>query len=94
MSERILVTGPAGFIDIHLSKSLLDDGCEVLGLDNLNDYSDLESPLNCGVNYAYPFVVNDKYNVNIPNNIKVVKHRKYFLSNLQGLDLITSFKNL
>lgn len=38
--DRILVTGAAGFIGFHLSKSLLDDGFEVLGIDNLNDYYD------------------------------------------------------
>jgi len=37
---KILVTGAAGFIGFHLSKSLLDDGYEVLGIDNLNDYYD------------------------------------------------------
>ena len=40
MSERILITGAAGFIGMHLCKSLLDDGYEVLGIDNLNDYYD------------------------------------------------------
>ena len=40
MSERILVTGSAGFIGFHLSKSLLDDGYEVLGIDNINNYYD------------------------------------------------------
>ena len=35
---RILVTGAAGFIGFHLSKSLLNDGFEVLGVDNVNDY--------------------------------------------------------
>ena len=40
MSERIIVTGAAGFIGFHLSKSLLDDGYEVMGIDNLNDYYD------------------------------------------------------
>jgi len=38
MSKKILVTGGAGFIGFHLSKSLLEDGYEVLGIDNLNDY--------------------------------------------------------
>ncbi len=39
--KRILVTGAAGFIGFHLSKRLLDDGCQVYGLDNLNDYYDV-----------------------------------------------------
>jgi len=38
--SKILVTGAAGFIGFHLSKSLLEDGFEVLGIDNLNDYYD------------------------------------------------------
>jgi len=38
MPEKILITGAAGFIGFHLAKSLLDDGYEVLGIDNINDY--------------------------------------------------------
>ncbi len=34
----ILVTGSAGFIGFHLSKRLLEEGEEVVGIDNLNDY--------------------------------------------------------
>jgi UDP-glucuronate 4-epimerase len=37
---RILITGAAGFIGSHLADSLLDDGFEVFGLDNFNDYYD------------------------------------------------------
>ena len=37
---KILVTGAAGFIGFHLSKSLLIDGIEVLGIDNINNYYD------------------------------------------------------
>ncbi|MCX7572093.1 NAD-dependent epimerase [Tumebacillus sp. DT12] len=36
--KKILVTGAAGFIGSHLSKRLLSEGHEVIGLDNLNDY--------------------------------------------------------
>ncbi len=38
MSRRVLVTGAAGFIGYHLSERLLEQGDEVVGLDNLNDY--------------------------------------------------------
>lgn len=38
---RILVTGTAGFIGYHLIKRLLDRGDEVVGLDNINDYYDV-----------------------------------------------------
>lgn len=40
-TEKILVTGSAGFIGYSLSKALLDYGCEVTGLDNMNDYYDV-----------------------------------------------------
>ena len=38
---KILVTGTAGFIGFHLAKRLLDRGDEVVGLDNINDYYDV-----------------------------------------------------
>jgi UDP-glucuronate 4-epimerase len=38
----ILVTGAAGFIGFHLAKRLLDDDYPVIGLDNLNDYYDVQ----------------------------------------------------
>lgn len=39
---KILVTGSAGFIGSFVSLQLLQQGYEVLGLDNLNDYYDIE----------------------------------------------------
>ncbi|MBL7021340.1 MAG: NAD-dependent epimerase [Nitrospinaceae bacterium] len=39
---KILVTGTAGFIGFHTSRRLLDDGHEVIGLDNVNDYYDVK----------------------------------------------------
>ena len=40
IKEKILVTGCAGFIGMHLCKSLLNDGFEVCGIDNMNSYYD------------------------------------------------------
>ena len=36
--KTCLVTGAAGFIGYFLAKRLLEQGCRVIGLDNLNDY--------------------------------------------------------
>ncbi len=41
MAQKILVTGSAGFIGFHLTKKLLDRGDEIIGLDNINDYYDV-----------------------------------------------------
>ena len=39
--SKILVTGTAGFIGYHLCRKLLDRGDDVWGLDNLNEYYDI-----------------------------------------------------
>ncbi|MFB2898755.1 NAD-dependent epimerase [Aerosakkonemataceae cyanobacterium BLCC-F50] len=38
---KILVTGAAGFVGFFVAQKLLDRGDEVIGLDNLNDYYDV-----------------------------------------------------
>ena len=38
---KILITGSVGFIGFHLSKKLLERGEDVVGIDNLNDYHDV-----------------------------------------------------
>ena len=35
---RVLVTGAAGFIGFHLSRSLAAQGMDIVGIDNMNDY--------------------------------------------------------
>ena len=40
--QKILVTGCAGFIGSHTCEYLLKRGDQVLGIDNLNDYYDVE----------------------------------------------------
>ncbi|WP_239745295.1 NAD-dependent epimerase [Mammaliicoccus sp. F-M27] len=38
---KILITGTAGFIGSHLSKKLISQGHEIVGIDNINDYYDV-----------------------------------------------------
>jgi UDP-glucuronate 4-epimerase len=38
---KILVTGAAGFIGSHVSRTLIAQGASVVGIDNLNDYYDV-----------------------------------------------------
>ncbi len=40
-AKTYLITGAAGFIGFSLSRSLLEKGCRVLGIDNINDYYDV-----------------------------------------------------
>ncbi len=42
---KVLVTGAAGFIGFHTAKRLCDQGHEVVGIDNLNDYYSVELKL-------------------------------------------------
>jgi len=37
---KVYITGIAGFIGFHLANNLLQDGHEVVGIDNFNDYYD------------------------------------------------------
>ncbi len=39
---KVLITGVAGFIGMHVAKRLLAQGVEVVGIDNLNDYYDVQ----------------------------------------------------
>ena len=39
---KVLVTGIAGFIGFHVAERLLNEGFQVVGFDNLNDYYDVQ----------------------------------------------------
>ncbi|MDQ1363822.1 MAG: UDP-glucuronate 4-epimerase, partial [Pseudomonadota bacterium] len=39
---KVLVTGVAGFIGMYTAKALLENGHDVVGIDNINDYYDVQ----------------------------------------------------
>ncbi len=41
MGSSVLVTGAAGFIGFHVSQKLSNHGVQVVGIDNMNDYYDV-----------------------------------------------------
>ena len=44
--KTVLITGIAGFIGFHFAKRCLADGHKVIGIDNINDYYDVNIKLN------------------------------------------------
>jgi len=85
---KILVTGTAGFIGYHLAKKLIERGDEVVGLDCINDYYDINlkyGRLNeCGIKKE-----NIKYNELISSN-KYANYRfiKLNLEDKENLELL------
>ncbi|SFD86987.1 UDP-glucuronate 4-epimerase [Lentibacillus persicus] len=68
--KKILVTGTAGFIGSHLSKRLLIENHQVIGIDNVNDYYDpqlKENRLKQLNNENFKFVRTDLEDLNTIN---------------------------
>lgn len=43
--KKVLITGAAGFIGFHLSQKLSEEGFDIVGIDNINNYYDPELKL-------------------------------------------------
>ena len=77
---KILVTGTAGFIGYHLAKKLLERGDEVVGLDNINDYYDVnlkygrlaELGIDAALGTATSVVASDKQKASLGTATSVV----------------------
>ena len=41
MNNKILITGTAGFIGFHLVNKLTSENYDIVGIDNINDYYDV-----------------------------------------------------
>ena len=82
--EKVLVTGAAGFIGHHLSKLLVKNNYQVVGLDNINDYYDPKLKLarleDMGIDTSK--IV---YNIPLEGNIKFIKLDLQDAANVQKL---------
>ena len=79
---KILVTGTAGFIGFHLAKKLLKRGDEVIGLDNINDYYD--------VNLKYARLNELGIDISSHNLIQSSKYKnhKFIKANLEDTNVL------
>mgnify|MGYP000433120391 FL=1 len=68
--KKILITGAAGFIGFFLSKRLLDIGCNVIGVDNLNDYYDVNLKL-ARLNLLKPYEKFEFFKMDISDKLAI-----------------------
>lgn len=83
--KRYLVTGAAGFIGFFLSQRLLDDGHQVIGVDNLNDYYDVNlKHERLNLIKDHPNFIFYKYDISNKNEMEEVfiKHKFDYVINL------------
>jgi len=70
-SKTILLTGCAGFIGFHTAKAILERGDKVIGIDNLNDYYDVNLKLaRLEILKKYPNFIFYKLDIEKPIEIK------------------------
>ena len=85
--KKILVTGAAGFIGFHLCETLIKENYLIIGLDNINDYYDVNLKFDrlkeLGVEREKAAIFNKETSSNSFNNFKFIR------LNLEDTDAIS-----
>ena len=76
---KILITGTAGFIGFHLAKSFLEKGHHVIGVDNINDYYD--------VNLKFARLTETGIDANEISDLTMTQSKKYPNYQFMKLDI-------
>jgi len=76
---KVLITGTAGFIGFYLAKSLLDKGHQIIGVDNINDYYD--------VNLKFARLAESGIEADEIKELKMVQSKKYPNYRFMKLDI-------
>ena len=58
---KILVTGAAGFIGMHLIQRLVKDNVKIIGIDNLNDLSTLNTASDLETNKQTKIMIRNSF---------------------------------
>ena len=88
---KILVTGTAGFIGYHLSKKLIERGDTVIGVDQINDYYDIELKYSRLKDLG---IEKDKIEQGKKITSTVYDNHSFYKGNIEDKDFIDSvFKN-
>ena len=94
LTKKVVITGAAGFIGFHLSKRLLETGAEVVGVDCLSDYYDVnlkKARIKILNNYsAFKFLELDLVD-QINNLISEVKESSFDAFSFSGSGRCSSF---
>ena len=88
---KVLVTGAAGFIGFHLCKKLITENIEVIGLDNLNDYYDINLKLSRLNQLGVHIEKSDKKQKIISNTLKHFSF--YYADIINKLKIAEIFEN-
>jgi len=76
---KLLITGAAGFIGYHLAKRLAEENHQIICIDNINDYYDVDlkisrlAALGFNLNNKIPLKINEPFNSTIFTSIRFIK---------------------